>query len=198
MDFDYYVIYKPFGMLSQFSKEMDHHITLKDLDYNFKKDVYPVGRLDADSEGLLLLTNDTSLNKKILDPVKKQAKTYWVQVEGVPKEQDLKPIREGLTISIKSKKYQTKAAKVNFLATEPTLPDRNPPIRFRKNVPDSWLSISLIEGKNRQVRKMFAAINFPVLRLVRVKIAGLCFGEGPLSNMVPGSVVSLHRENIST
>lgn len=178
-------------MLSQFTREAPHHITLADLDFNFPKDVYPVGRLDADSEGLLMLTNDKQLNARLLHPKNKQPKTYWVQVEGAPKDVDLMPLRQGIDIKIKKKTHRTAAAKVHLLTENPNLPVRNPPIRVRKSIPDTWVSITITEGKNRQVRRMFAAIGFPVLRLVRVRLAGFHYGEGVLSEMAVGDIVSV-------
>ncbi len=186
-----YLVYKPFNMLSQFTREAPHHITLADLAFNFPKDVYPVGRLDADSEGLLLLTDDKQLNAKLLHPKNKQPKTYWVQVEGAPEDSDLVPLRKGISIKIKKKIHQTAPAKVHLLKEIPSLPDRNPPIRIRKSIPDTWVSITITEGKNRQVRRMFAAIGFPVLRLVRVGIAGFHYGEGILAEMKVGDVVAV-------
>jgi len=183
-----YIIYKPFGILSQFTKEADHHITLKDLDYPFSKDVYPVGRLDADSEGLLILTDNKALNAKLLHPQYKQPKTYWVQVEGQPQVKDLLPLQKGITINVNGKAHATAPAKASLLPNEVSLPERNPPIRFRKNSPTTWVEIIITEGKNRQVRKMLATIGFPVLRLVRVGIAGLFFNQGVLKDIAVGEV----------
>lgn len=187
-----YIIYKPFNMLSQFTREVQHHITLADLKYNFPKDVYPVGRLDADSEGLLILTSDKSLNSRLLNPQKKQPKTYWAQVEGIPNKKDFEPLKKGITIKIKKKMHQTAPAKVFLLIDTPTLPPRNPPIRYRKSISTTWISLTLTEGKNRQVRRMCAAIGFPVLRLVRVGIAGYQYGEGQLKNMSVGEVIRIN------
>lgn len=183
-----YIIYKPFNMLSQFTREAPHHVTLADLDFSFAKDVYPVGRLDADSEGLLILTDDKRLNARLLNPRNKQPKTYWVQVEGAPTDEDLMPLRNGLSIKIKGKIHRTAPAKAQLLEKNPDLPDRNPPIRVRKAIPDTWLSLTITEGKNRQVRRMCAAIGFPVLRLVRIGIAGFEFGKGTLKNLNVGEV----------
>ena len=178
-------------MLSQFTKEAPNHITLADLDYTFAKDVYPVGRLDADSEGLLILTSDKRLNVRLLNPNNKQPKTYWAQVEGAPNKEDLQPLNEGITIKIKKKVHQTAPAKAFLLEEEPQLPLRNPPIRYRKSIPTTWISLTLTEGKNRQVRRMCAAIGFPVLRLVRVGIAGYKYGEDQLKDMRVGEVLPL-------
>lgn len=172
----YFVLYKPFGVLSQFTREAPKHRVLSDV-YNFTKDVYPVGRLDQDSEGLLLLTNDGSLNKRLLDPKYQHQRTYWVQVEGVPDEEAIQQLSKGVAIRINKKTHHTLPAKASLMDTAPTLPERDPPIRFRKNVPDSWLELSLIEGKNRQVRRMCAAVGYPVLRLVRARIEKLELGD---------------------
>lgn len=186
-----YIIYKPFNMLSQFTREAPHHVTLADLDFNFPKNVYPVGRLDADSEGLLLLTADKKLNAKLLHPKNKQTKTYWVQVEGKPTNEDLLPLTKGIRIKIKGKSHQTAPAKVALIKRPLYLPERNPPIRIRKTIPDTWVSLTITEGKNRQVRRMCAAIGFPVLRLVRVAIAGFHWNQGILKKMEAGQVIIL-------
>jgi len=178
-------------MLSQFTREAPHHVTLADLKYDFAKNVYPVGRLDADSEGLLILTDDKSLNAKLLNPKNKQPKTYWVQVEGAPTEADLLPLKKGVTIKIKKKIHRTAPAKTSLLTETPKLPARNPPIRFRKSIPTTWLSLTITEGKNRQVRRMCAAIGFPVLRLVRVGLAGFQYGKGILEKMDIGDVIRI-------
>ncbi|WP_114748380.1 pseudouridine synthase [Pleomorphovibrio marinus] len=174
----YFLVYKPFGVLSQFSGDGD---TLKTL-YDFPSDVYPVGRLDKDSEGLLLVTNDKALNHYLLDPKYGHIRTYWVQVEGEITPQAISALERGVRIKVGQGYYVTKKAKADFIAKEPNLPPRNPPIRFRKNVPESWISLSLTEGKNRQVRKMTAAVGFPTLRLVRwgtekLSIEGFGVGE---------------------
>ncbi|MEZ4965778.1 MAG: pseudouridine synthase [Saprospiraceae bacterium] len=186
-----YAIYKPYGMLSQFTPEQAGQITLSDLEYPFSKDVYPVGRLDADSEGLLLLTNDKALVSKILDPENHTIKTYLVQVEGIPEESDLDKLRKGVEIRIKGKSHRTRPASVTMPDPSPALPPRTPPVRFRKTVPDCWLEIAIDEGKNRQVRRMCAAVGFPVLRLVRIAIGPIRLGEAPLENMAPGAVRQL-------
>lgn len=172
----YYLLYKPFGVLSQFTREAPHHRVLGDV-FNFPKDVYPVGRLDQDSEGLLILTNDGSLNKRLLDPKHKHQRTYWVQVEGSADKAAIQQLSQGVAIRIKKRTHYTLPAEARLLPQPPTLPDRDPPIRFRKNVPDSWIELSLTEGKNRQVRRMCAAVGFPVLRLVRASIEELELGD---------------------
>ncbi|WP_439557515.1 pseudouridine synthase, partial [Dyadobacter sp.] len=152
-------------MLSQFTREGDHP-TLADLDFEFAKDIYPVGRLDADSEGLLLLTNDNFLKTKLLEPRNKHTRTYYVQVEGEITAEACEQLSRGVVISINGKAYKTLPANARVIE-EPPLPERNPPIRFRKNIPTTWLALTLREGKNRQVRRMTAAVGFPTLRLAR-------------------------------
>lgn len=171
-DLRYFLVYKPFGCLSQFTREMPEHQTLADL-FHFPSDVYPVGRLDADSEGILLLTNDKTLNDKLLNPVNKHWRTYLVQVEGVPSTSALVPIEKGVKIKIRKKEHLCLPAKINIIPEPDNLPERFPPVRFRQNIPTSWVKLSLQEGKNRQVRKMMAAVGFPVLRLVRFSIENL-------------------------
>ena len=161
------LFYKPYGVLSQFTKDNPNRSTLKD--YIPIPDVYPVGRLDWDSEGLMLLTNNGRLQHQISHPRFGHQRTYWAQVERIPDEQALERLRKGVSI----KNYLTKPAEVKLLSQAPRLPERNPPIRFRLNVPTAWLEMSLTEGKNRQVRRMTASIGFPTLRLVRVSIANL-------------------------
>lgn len=167
----YIFFYKPFQVLSQFSPDEGKR-TLKDHFPTLQKDIYPVGRLDYDSEGLLILTNDTSLTHRLLDPKFAHERTYLVQVEGTVNETDIEQLSKGVIIHISGKAYKTKKAKAELI-DEPMLPERNPPIRFRKNIPTSWIKLTLTEGKNRQVRRMTAAAGFPTLRLVRYSIGGI-------------------------
>lgn len=180
-DFKYYVFYKPYGVLSQFTQEVPGQQTLADF-LELADDVYPVGRLDKDSEGLLLLSNDKSLTQQLLHPDQHYQKTYLVQVDGTITEEAIEQLRQGVDIRIKKKTYHTLPAVVNKSENPEWLPERDPPIRYRANIPTSWIEIQLREGKNRQIRRMCAAVGFPVLRLVRVaigkvKIAGMLIGE---------------------
>lgn len=180
MAFSYFIAYKPFGVLSQFTTPVEGKVGLGSL-YDFPKDVYPVGRLDEDSEGLLLLTNDPKANARLLG--QGVEKEYWVQVEGAPSEADLEPLRRGLVIKVNKQSYHTLPAQASLFEVAPIVPDRHPPIRFRASIPTTWLKITLREGKNRQVRKMTAAIGFPTLRLIRAR-----FGRFDLGDMKPGEV----------
>jgi 23S rRNA pseudouridine2457 synthase len=158
----YILFHKPYGVVSQFSGEGP---TLGD--FVKLSGVYSVGRLDKDSEGLMLLTDDGPLQHRFTDPKFEHPRTYWVQVEGVPDDRALKRLREGVEIQ----GYRTKRARVRLI--EPNVPPRDPPVRFRKSIPTSWLKITLVEGRNRQVRHMTAAVGFPTLRLIRVAIGNL-------------------------
>ena len=166
----YILFHKPYGVLSQFTPE-DGARSL--AEFNLPKDVYAAGRLDKDSEGLLLLTDDGPLIEKLLNPKNEKPKTYWVLVERVPSEEELQRMRRGLKIE----DYMTKPCEVRILDPQPEVPPRDPPVRVRKTVQDVWLEITIVEGKNRQVRKMTAAVGHPTLRLIRKKIANLELGN---------------------
>jgi 23S rRNA pseudouridine2457 synthase len=185
----YYIIYKPFQVLSQFSP-MDGKKTLADF-FQVPKDVYPIGRLDYDSEGLLLMSNDPSLNNKLLDPSFQHEREYWVQVDGRIDQLAIAQLQKGVSINIDGKKYQTKPCKAFLFEEEPILPERVPPIRFRKEIPAPWISLTLTEGKNRQVRKMTAQVGFPTLRLVRYRIENLNIGA-----MKPGEMIQISQKTI--
>ncbi len=166
---------KPFGVLSQFTDDGSKHRTL--ADFGFPKDAYPLGRLDAESEGLLLLSDEPYLNKKLLAPENAHSRTYWAQVERVPSRESLDELQRGVVIGGR----RTLPCRAWMLEPQPLVPPRDPPIRFRKNVSDCWIALSLIEGKNHQVRRMTAAVGHPTLRLLRVQI-----GEFDLGGIMPG------------
>ena len=170
---------KPFGVLSQFTdiKSPSPRPTLSA--FVEVPGVYPAGRLDRDSEGLLVLTDDGRLQAQIADPKHKQAKTYLVQVEGAPTDRDLQPLRDGVTL----KDGPTRPADIRLI-DPPQIWDRDPPVRFRKSVPDQWIEITLREGRNRQVRRMTAHIGFPTLRLVRWSIGEWTVKDIPLGTWV--------------
>ena len=168
----YYIFHKPFRVLSQFSEEGDKK-TLADYFKGLPKNIYPVGRLDFDSEGLLILTDDKLLSHQLLDPSFAHKRTYWVQVEGTIDEEALEKLKHGVTINVEGKQYRTKKAEAKILVAPGSVAERNPPIRFRKNIPDSWIVLTLTEGKNRQVRKMTAAVGYPTLRQLRYSIGNI-------------------------
>jgi 23S rRNA pseudouridine2457 synthase len=182
MRFRYILFNKPFGVVSQFSGEAN---TLKN--YIRVKDIYPVGRLDHDSEGLLLLTDDGELQHRLSDPKFEHPRTYWAQVERIPGGHALQQLAAGVTIQ----GHRTQPAQVRLLPGEPALPLRHPPVRFRKNVPTAWMELILTEGRNRQVRRMTAAVGHPTLRLVRVAI-----GDLRLEGLVPGQWRELGSEEL--
>lgn len=184
-DYRYFLIYKPFGIISQFNPE-EGQKGLGEL-HDFPKDVYPVGRLDADSEGLLILTNDKQLNEKLLHPRYQHLRTYLIQVEGIVSNEAIRKLEEGVVIRIDGKQHHTAPADVKII-DNPEVPERIPPIRFRKSVPDSWIEMTLQEGKNRQVRRMTAAVGFPTLRLIRWRIENL-----EMSGAFPGMVIEIEK-----
>jgi len=183
----YFIAYKPFQVLTQFSRAQGKN-TLKDF-FSVSRDVYPVGRLDYDSEGLLLLTNDKPLNNRLLNPLSHYEKEYWVQVEGAITGTELAQLEAGVIITVTGNSYLTKNCKAELFFNSPAVPERIPPIRFRKNIPTSWIRLTLTEGKNRQVRKMTAAVGYPTLRLIRARLGNLNF-EG----LAPGAMKELSRE----
>jgi pseudouridine synthase len=179
-------LFKPYDVLCQFS-DVEGRDTLKA--FVPIPGVYPVGRLDRDSEGLLILTNDGRLSHRLTDPGFAHPKTYLVQVERVPSPQVLESLRRGVDLS----DGRTRPARVELLAEPPALPDRSVPIRFRKNVPTAWLRLTIREGRNRQVRRMTAAVEHPTLRLVRVAI-----GPITLDNLAPGHWRELTADELAS
>ncbi|MGD1883128.1 MAG: rRNA large subunit pseudouridine synthase E [Paracoccaceae bacterium] len=171
---------KPFGVLSQFTDDGSGHPTL--AHYIDQKGVYAAGRLDRDSEGLMVLTNDGALQARIAHPRYKAPKVYWAQVEGLPDEAALEKLRKGVTL----KDGPTKPAKARLIDTPPNLWPRTPPIRVRKSIPDCWIELTLTEGRNRQIRRMTAAVGHPTLRLIRARI-----GNWTLDGLAPGSWTEL-------
>lgn len=158
--------HKPYGVLSQFTPDVPGQRTL--ADFAFPPRVYPLGRLDLDSEGLLLLSDEGALNARLLDPKHAHWRRYAAQVEGLATPEAVRKLNAGVLVQGR----KTLPARCAVLGKEPEFPPRDPPVRFRKNIPTSWISIELHEGRNRQVRRMTAAVGFPTLRLVRVRIGG--------------------------
>lgn len=185
--YQYYKFYKPYDVLSQFSKEIESHVTLADF-LDVPSDVYPIGRLDRDSEGLLLLSNEKSMVKKLMDPASKMPKTYWVQVDGDIGQEAIQSLRSGVLIKLPNKKmHHTLPAQVKRI-NAPLIEERVPPVRYRKEISTSWISITITEGKNRQIRKMCAKVGHPVLRLVRYAI-----GSHTLEGLKSGKYTSTKR-----
>ncbi|MFH0990384.1 MAG: pseudouridine synthase [bacterium] len=180
-----FIFNKPYGVLSQFSPAGDR-LTLKSFG-PFQNDIYPVGRLDAESEGLLILTNDNRIKHTLLDPKFEHPRTYLAQVERIPSESALNQLMDGLVLH----GIKTRPSIARLLNEEPMVPPRTKPIRFRKNVPTSWIELTLKEGRNHQVRRMMAAINHPCVRLIRVKIGNLA-----LDSLLPGYFHRLSMEEV--
>ena len=185
----YFIVYKPHLVLSQFTSENGHK-TLADF-FAVPKDVYAVGRLDYDSEGLLILTNDKALNHRLLNPKFEHEREYYVQVDGGITDEAIEQLQKGVTINIDGNLYGTKHCKASRLNSAIVLPEREPPIRFRKEIPAPWISLILTEGKNRQVRKMTAKIGYPTLRLIRHRIVNI-----ELGNMQPGEIIEMNEKMV--
>jgi len=173
---------KPYGVLSQFTSNSSPNRTL--AEFGFPKGIYPIGRLDADSEGLLLLSDEAPLNERLLHPKKAHKRTYWAQVERFPDAAAIHRLERGILIQ----GYKTFPCKVRVLDPQPEIEPRDPPIRFRKNVPDTWIELVLVEGKNRQIRRMTAAVGHPTLRLIRVAI-----GKFEMTDLASGKWRELTR-----
>ncbi len=178
-------LHKPYGVLSRFTSDGSKWRTLADL--GLPKDVWPIGRLDADSEGLLILSSDKALVDQLLSPTRAHAKTYWVQVERIPDDAALAQLASGVILD----GDKTRPASARRL-DPPALPPRDPPIRFRKSVPDCWIELTITEGKNRQVRRMTAAVGHPTLRLVRAAIGNYALGD-----LLPGAHRALDRADLA-
>src|SRR5512136_241737 len=168
--------HKPYGVLSRFTPDGSPNLAV--VEFGFPKDVYPIRRLDAHSEGLLPLSDEVALNARLLHPRAAHEREYWAQVERVPTPDALDELQRGVLVQGR----RTLPCTARLLDPQPRVPDRTPPIRFRKSVPDCWISLQLVEGKNRQVRRMTAAIGHPTLRLLRVRI-----GSFWLNNLAPGT-----------
>lgn len=181
--------HKPYGVLCQFTPDQPGQRTLGD--FALPAGLYPVGRLDQDSEGLLLLSNDGRLIQRLLEPRFGHPRTYLAQVEHIPTPEALSALRDGVTIRINKQDHQTRPAQATLLETDPTLPPRDPPVRYRAAIPTAWIRLILTEGKNRQVRRMTAAVGFPTLRLVRVAIGALALGS-----LAPGEWRDVTAEEI--
>jgi len=162
---------KPYGVLSQFTPDGSPNLTL--AEFELPKKVYPIGRLDADSEGLLLLSDEPGLNTRLLLPRHAHDREYWVQVEGIPTPEALETLKAGIVIQGR----RTLPCNARMLDPQPVISDRKPPIRVRKSIPTCWIALELVEGKNRQVRRMSAAVGHPTLRLLRVRIGQLQLGS---------------------
>lgn len=186
----YYIIHKPYKVLSQFTDE--HGNPGLGSIFKLPKDVYPVGRLDLDSEGLLILTNDKSLTDQLLNPKNAHERTYWVEVEGVPNDEAILSLKKGVKIKVSGKEHLTKPAKAQLI--KPDISEREPPVNYKKHPVRSWLEIKLIEGKNRQVRRMTAKVGHPTLRLVRVAIEELALGSMKSGDLVQLSEKSIKRK----
>jgi 23S rRNA pseudouridine2457 synthase len=179
--------HKPFGVLSQFTDDGSPNRTL--AEFGFQKNIYPIGRLDADSEGLLLLSDELAWNEKLLHPRHAHKREYWAQVEKIPAPESLKKLEKGVLVQGRKTLHcrawllepqpEVGSSRCDDRTAQRAVPTRNPPIRFRKSVPDCWIGLELVEGKNRQVRRMTAAIGHPTLRLVRVRIGNFWLCELP-------------------
>jgi 23S rRNA pseudouridine2457 synthase len=167
---------KPYGVISQFTPDGSANRTL--AEFGFPKQVYPIGRLDADSEGLLLLSDEPELNQRLLQPHRAHEREYWVQVERCPTPDALRLLESGLVLDGR----KTLPTRAWILDPQPQVPTRHPPIRYRKTVPTCWIALELVEGKNRQVRRMTAAVGHPTLRLLRIRVGRFELGKLPVAS----------------
>lgn len=186
---NYYIIYKPYKMISQFTSSHKKKKCLGELGFTFPKDVYPLGRLDENSEGLLILTNDKNLNYRLLKPEFEHKRVYLVQLQGIITNEALKELETGVTIALDAGPYLTKSCKAKLVKAPANLPLRGHPVSDR--LPTSWIELTLTEGKFHQVRKMTAGVGFPCLRLIRIAIEDI-----RLENMQPNDVRELKRDAI--
>lgn len=183
MKYSYIIFYKPYNVLCQFTDDSPNRSDRETLKkYIDIPNIYSVGRLDLDSEGLLLLTDNPRVKHRLCEPSFTHPRTYWSQVENIPNPQSLQKLQQGVIIQGK----KTKKAIATLLTKEPELPPRNPPIRYRREIPTSWIELTLTEGRNRQVRKMTAAIGHPTLRLIRIKIGINSHCDLTLTGLEPG------------
>jgi 23S rRNA pseudouridine2457 synthase len=187
--FRYFIAYKPYQTLSQFTSALNKK-TLADY-FSVPKNVYPVGRLDEDSEGLMILTSDKKLNHHLLDPAFEHEREYWVQVEGEITSDAVMQMQQGLQLNIKNEMREMKPGIVTVFKEPPEVTERIPPVRYRANIATSWIKIILKEGKNRQVRKMTAKVGFPTLRLIRYRIEDI-----ELKNMQPAMMIELSKKSL--
>jgi len=191
--FRYLLFAKPYGVLSQFTRPEGSQASTQTLaDYIAMPNIYPVGRLDRDSEGLLLLTDDGRLAQRLIHPRYGHPRTYWAQVEGIPTDRALQALRRGVLIQ----GQPTRPAQADLLNPQPTLAERDPPIRYRAAIPTTWIQLTLREGRNRQVRRMTAAVGFPTLRLIRVGLGPLTLSGldwGTFRHLTPEEITSLKQ-----
>ncbi len=181
---------KPFGVISQFTPDGSPNRTL--AEFGFPREVYPIGRLDADSEGLLLLSDEPALNQRLLHPEKGHCRLYWSQVEKIPGAAALEALRKGPV----TEGRKALPCRAWILDPQPVVPERNPPVRFRKSIPTCWIALELVEGKNRQVRKMTASVGHPTLRLIRVRIGAFDLGNLPVGKWK--ELTSAERKSVLT
>ncbi|MDE3213890.1 MAG: pseudouridine synthase [Bacteroidota bacterium] len=192
----YFALHKPFNVLSQFTSQ-EGKKCLKDF-FSVPRDVYPVGRLDYDSEGLLVATNDPRVTSELLHPSRGHERAYWVQVEGIITPGALESLRKGVDIQVKGQSFHTLPCEAQLIAPPGEVGERNPPIRYRKSVPDCWIELIIKEGKNRQVRKMTAKVGYPTLRLIRWRIGDLtlsALGQGEMMELSQPELYKLLRIN---